>query len=96
MAKFKSFNEVNNNGNTFEQYTKKIRKKNVLNTVNNRVKLLNKLCCSNVKILPTIILSGFLIKNYSNDFVWALRDKHPIDIYILDLSRTLTELFTNE
>lgn len=80
----------------FEEYTKKMNQKNIIYNVNQIILTLNKLCDTSFKIYPRIILTAFLINNYSNDVIGHLKDRHPIDNFIIDWSKKLVKIFKLE
>lgn len=80
----------------FNDFTKKIRDKSLINNVNKIIYLLNKLSCKSFKINPRIILSAFLINNYSNEVIGPIKDRHPIDNFVIEWSKKLVSIFKKE
>lgn len=89
-------NNMNKNICSFDEYSKKLLNKNIISNVTNIINALNKLCNSNITISPKIILTGFLIKNYTDDIIGNIKDRHPIDIHIIDWSKKLVQEFKSE
>ena len=61
--------------------------------VNQIIFALNRLCNTSFKISPRIILTGFLINNYTEDIIGPIQDRHPIDHFIIDWSNKLVSIF---
>lgn len=93
---FENSNIKKRTGLTFQQFTNKMRNKNIITNVNNIVNSLNKLCGTNFKVSARVILTAFLINNYTNDIIGPLKDRHPIDIYVIDWSKKLVNIFHSE
>ena len=92
---FKKY-EMNKKNISFEEYTIKMKNKNLINIVNKIILDLNKLCNTSFKIPTRIILTAFLINNYSNDVIGHLKDRHPIDNFVIDWSKKLVKIFKLE
>ncbi len=95
--RFKKLNEYNltNNNIPFNEYTLLIRKKELLNTINNLIKTSNNTFKPKIKISPRILLTSYLIKNYTDDILGKIKDRHPIDIQLLEWSNKLVSLLSN-
>ena len=81
---------------SFEEYTKKMKNKNLINNVNQIILVLNKLCNTSFKIHPRIILTAFLINNYTNEVIGPIKDRHPVDHFLIDWSKKLVSIFKTE
>ena len=92
---FKKYN-MNKKNIDFEEYTKKMNNKKLITNVNQIILFLNKLCNTSFKISPRIILTAFLINNYTDDVIGHIKDRHPIDHFIIDWSKKLVKIFKLE
>lgn len=81
---------------SFNEYTIKMRNKKIQNSINQIIFALNRLCNTSFKISPRIILTGFLINNYTEDIIGSIQDRHPIDHFIIDWSKKLVSVFKEE
>jgi len=88
--------ELNKKNSSFEEYTIKMRNKNIINNINKIITVLNNLCNTSFKISSKIIITAFLIKNYTNDIIGNIKDRHPIDNFIIDWSKKLVDIFKQE
>ena len=84
-----------NETTTFENYTIKIRDIKLLKIINKIIFTLNKLCNKNYKINPRVILTAFLINNFTNEII-GIKDRHLIDNYIIEWSNKLVKIFKKE
>jgi hypothetical protein len=90
---FEEYNIYNNFDMTFDNYTNIIRNKKVLHLTKTILNNISKLCNIELNIIPQIILTGFLIKNYPNEILGIYKDRHPIDNALLDWSKKLVKIF---
>lgn len=90
---FENYNIYNNLDITFDDYTNIIKNKKVLYNVKNIVNNISKLCDIELNVIPQIILTGFLIKNYPNEILGIYKDRHPIDNALLEWSQKLVKIF---
>lgn len=81
---------------TFNEYTKIMRNKNVINSVNFILNRLNNLFEKKINIKPQYILTAFLIKNFNEDILGPINNRHPSDVYIYQWSVKLVQIFTKE
>ena len=89
---FKKY-QMNKKNISFEEYTIKMKNKNLINIVSKIILSLNKLCDTSFKISPRIILTAFLINNYPNEIIGYIKDRHPIDHFIIEWSKKLVSIF---
>lgn len=88
--------DMTKNNIGFNEYTIKMRNKEIQKSVNQIIFALNNLCNTSFKISSRIILTGFLINNYTDDIIGPVKDRHPIDHFIIDWSKNLVSVFKNE
>jgi hypothetical protein len=93
FALFEDYNIYNNFDMTFDDYTTIIRNKKVLMIIKIILNNISKLCNIELNIIPQIILTGFLIKNYPDEILGIYKDRHPIDNVLFDWSKTLVKIF---
>ena len=95
--RFKKLNEYNliNNTISFNDYTQLIRKKDLLDTINHLIKTLNNAFEPHINMSPRILLTSFLIKNYTDDILGKIKDRNPIDIQLFEWSNKLVSLIKN-
>ena len=93
---FEKYNIGKNNSLNFNEFTKCIQDKKLLDLVKDIILSINKLCNTNVNISPRIILTAFLIKHFTDEIIGNIKDRNPIDIYLIDWSKTLVKIFKNE
>lgn len=78
----------------FSDYTTKLLNKDIIYCVKSIINKLNELFDNKLIIQPQYILSSFLIKNFSDDILGPIKDRHPIDIYMYQWSIKLVQIFT--
>jgi hypothetical protein len=88
--------DICKNNVSFNEYTIKMRNKEIQESVYQIILALNNLCNTSFKIPPKIILTGFLINNYKDDIIGPVKDRHPIDHFIIDWSKKLVSVFKEE
>jgi hypothetical protein len=76
----------------FEEFTRKIRNKNFLNTVNEFINILSKNTNIDIKINSRIILSGYLVNYYAEELLENEKNRHPVDKSFLEWSNKMVEL----
>ena len=70
----------------FEEFTRKIRNKNFLNTVNEFINILSKNTNIDIKINSRTILSGYLVNYYAEELLDNEKNRHPVDKSFLEWS----------
>lgn len=77
----------------FDVYTKQIRNRDIIKSVNNILDKLQTLLQKEINIRPQYILTAFLIKNFNEDILGPLKNRHPADIYMFQWSLKLVKIF---
>jgi hypothetical protein len=96
QKKLNSLN-LNNSGENkkFEEFTRIIRQKEVIQTIDYFLKTLQQKTGINININPRILLSGYLVKHYADDLLDDPKNRHPTDKSFLEWSEYLVELLEN-
>ena len=84
---------LNKKNINFNEYTVNIRNKFLINNVNQIISSLNKLICKSFKISPRIIITAYLINNYTEEVIGPRNDRNPIDNLIIEWSSKLVNIF---
>lgn len=79
----------------FEEFTRVIRKKEVITTINDFINLLKLKTKIDIKINSRIILSGYLVKYYADQLLDDPKNRHPIDNSFLEWSEYLVDQLEN-
>jgi len=76
----------------FEDFTRKIRNKEVLKTVNEFLIVLSKKTNVDIKLNSRILLSGYLVNFYADQLLDDEKNRHPVDKSFLEWSNKMVEL----
>lgn len=87
---------LNKKNINFNEYTINIKNKYLINNVNQIIYSLNKLFCKSFKISPRIIITAYLINNYTEEVIGPSNDRHPIDNLIIEWSSKLVNVLKKE
>ena len=77
----------------FNIYTRKMRNRDILKNVSNIINKLQILLQKEINIRPQYILTAFLIKNFNEDILGPLKNRHPSDTYMFEWSIKLVQIF---
>ena len=77
----------------FNIYTRKMRNRDILKNVSNIINKLQILLQKEIIIRPQYILTAFLIKNFNEDILGPLKNRHPSDTYMFEWSIKLVQIF---
>lgn len=83
----------NNNPINFVKYSKLLLTRDILTCMNTIVKNINSVCKCNYKIKPRIILSAFMINNYTTELLGNKMDRMDFDNIIVDYCLRIKLLF---
>jgi hypothetical protein len=91
----KQYNLKNKNEIIFDNFTKIIRGVDIIKATKNVINIFNSIYKPIINITPHVILTAYLINNFPIELLGTMKDRHPIDIQLLEWSNKLIDFLDN-